>query len=457
MDLVIIKHYVKRLINFAKHPFRKPKTLVFEGYEIEFPNIRMNYSIDNINHSIEIHYLDYQQEHFDELTKDQWDILIGNAGMIAAPTLLNLDKIHHIHCEFLNFSPSTCQFYEDYLSGELGEYRLIYGINPKLRIRVSGNQSLPIKKLPPRTMKEKILVLNGGGKDSVVMSELISKMGIEQAWFTNQINAVRRNVINLSASQESYGLDLTISQNTPPIYTKEYLLPVGAFSAALGLVTAYIHNIPYITMGNEYSANDGNIVFNGFPINHQYNKSYEFEEKFCAHIKENISDQLHFFSFLRPLYEMRIVSIFANHKKYFDAFVSCNRYIKRGEWCKECEKCAFIYLALFPFVSREELIRIFGEDILLKPIIRKHILSMTQDKIKPWECVGVKEECQMALALMLKKDISLEFNEFPFRADFEKACEDIDLPSAEEKFLKSFNEPHGIPVKWLPQYQKYIQ
>jgi len=299
--------------------------------------------------------------------------------------------------------------------------------------------------------------LNGGGKDSVVMSELIAKMGFKQAWFTNAINSVRQNVINRSVSQESYHLNFSISQNAKPIYTKDCFVPMGAFSAALSLIPAYIHNFPFIAMGNEYSANDGNIEFNGFLINHQYNKSYEFEEKFCAHIKENISEQLHFFSFLRPLYELRIVKIFANYRKFFDVFVSCNRYISRGEWCNECEKCAFIYLSLFPFISRRDLIGIFGEDIILKPLIRKHILSMTQDKIKPWECVGVKEECAMALALMLEKEVALEFDEFPFRADLEKACEDINLHTAEEKFLESFNEPHGIPVEWLPKYMELIQ
>jgi len=63
----------------------------------------------------------------------------------------------------------------------------------------------------------------------------------------------------------------------------------------------------------------------------------------------------------------------------------------------------------------------------------------------------------MALALMLEKEVALEFDEFPFRADLEKACEDINLHTAEEKFLESFNEPHGIPVEWLPKYMELIQ
>ncbi len=448
---------MKRFINFAKNPFRTSKTLVYTGYEIDFPNIYMNYELKGTRHVIKLIYRDYKQEYFDKLSKDQWDVLIGNVGLMTSPSLLNLDKIHEIHCTFLNLSPSACRFFEDYLSGELAEYRFLNGIDPKLHIKVTGNQDIPLKKLDLQTMKEKVLVMNGGGKDSVVMSEMIAKLGLEQAWFTNAINDVRKNVIDHSVSQESYHLNFSVIENSRPIYTKDCFIPMGAMSAALSLITAYIHNIPYIAMGNEYSANEGNIEFNGFPINHQYNKSYEFEEKFRDHIKENISGQLHFFSFLRPLYEMRIVKIFADYKKYFNVFVSCNRYISRGEWCKECEKCAFIYLALFPFISREELISIFGEDMLLRPIIRKHIISMTQDKIKPWECVGVKEECKMALALMLEKDKSLEFSEFPFRADLEKACEDVNLPHAEELFLKSFNEPHGIPDEWLPRYLELIQ
>jgi len=384
MKLTILKHYVKRVLNFIKNPFRTSKILTFEDYDIKFPNIFMNYKLNGVRHTIELKYRDYQQEYFDKLTKDQWDVLIGNVGIMASPAFLNLDKINKIYCAFINLSPSACNFFEEYISGEFAEYRFLSGIDPKLHISISGNKDMPVKKLPIQTGERKILVMNGGGKDSVVMSELIAKMGFKQAWFTNAINSVRQNVINRSVSQESYHLNFSISQNAKPIYTKDCFVPMGAFSAALSLIPAYIHNFPFIAMGNEYSANDGNIEFNGFLINHQYNKSYEFEEKFCAHIKENISEQLHFFSFLRPLYELRIVKIFANYRKFFDVFVSCNRYISRGEWCNECEKCAFIYLSLFPFISRRDLIGIFGEDIILKPLNHGNALELRKNAQWPW-------------------------------------------------------------------------
>ncbi|WP_339865207.1 hypothetical protein [Paremcibacter congregatus] len=457
MNLTIPKHYAKRIINFSKNPFLRSKTLIFKTYEINFPSILMIYELNGVDHTIRLDWKDCKKESFDLLAKDQWDILVGNIGMIASAALLNLDKIKSIHCAFLNLSPSACHFFEDYISGEFAEYRFLNGINPKNHVEITGDDTLPLKKLPHRKMQNKVLVMNGGGKDSVVMSELIDKLGFEQAWFTNAINTVRKNVITRSVSQESYHLNFSVTQNCTPVYTKDCFVPMGAFSAALSLIPAYIHNIPYIAMGNEYSANEGNVVFNGFPINHQYNKSYEFEEKLCRHIKENITEEIHFFSFLRPLYELKIVKIFSSYKKYFTVFVSCNRYISRAEWCKECEKCAFIYLALFPFISREELTDIFGEDILLKPVIRKHILSITQDKIKPWECVGVKDECKMALALMLEKDKTLDFEEFPFRTDFEDACKDVCLSEANERFLNSFNEPHGIPAEWVTQYKELTQ
>jgi len=141
--------------------------------------------------------------------------------------------------------------------------------------------------------------------------------------------------------------------------------------------------------------------------------------------------------------------MFSNYENYYDAFLSCNRGMRKNIWCKQCEKCAFILLALSAFISDKKLNNIFGENLFLRSNIRKHILRLTTAKVKPWECVGVKEECKLALALCLDSRPSMEFLEWPYRKDLENACKDVNIKPMLKKYCKSFSEQHLLPQIFL--------
>jgi len=46
-------------------------------------------------------------------------------------------------------------------------------------------------------------------------------------------------------------------------------------------------------------------------INHQYSKSFEFENQMRVYCKKYLAENIEYFSFLRPLYELQIAKIFA--------------------------------------------------------------------------------------------------------------------------------------------------
>jgi len=77
---------------------------------------------------------------------------------------------------------------------------------------------------------------------------------------------------------------------------------------------------------------------------------------------------------------------------------------KQTRWCGNCPKCLFVYLTLYPFLFKKELMKIFGKDIFenrkLLPIMKT---LLGQGKPKPFECVGTKKESQLAFKLSLKK------------------------------------------------------
>jgi len=142
-------------------------------------------------------------------------------------------------------------------------------------------------------------------------------------------------------------------------------------------------------------------------INHQYSKTSEFETDFQSYLASNFGSVKRYYSFLRPLSELRIAEIFAkdSFNKYQGIFSSCNRaYTLNSDslfWCGECPKCAFIFLVLTPFVDRESLESIWGgKNLLLDEALvptYKELLGIDGDK--PLECVGDIKESRAAMRL----------------------------------------------------------
>lgn len=208
-------------------------------------------------------------------------------------------------------------------------------------------------------------------------------------------------------------------------------------------------------MSNEYSANEPNIHLGGIEINHQFGKSFDLESAYHDFVKRELSNRLEYFSLLRPLYELKIVEIFSHYPQYLGQFVSCNFGVSRNQWCMKCEKCAFILLALAAFCDDSALEKVFGQHALQQTQLRKHFLTLTTAKTKPWECVGVQKECKLALAMLLERRPTLQFANKPHRSDLVEACADIDIEQSKMEYLSSFNTPHLLPKQFIQQIKAH--
>lgn len=144
-------------------------------------------------------------------------------------------------------------------------------------------------------------------------------------------------------------------------------VPISGIIAFALVFGAYLYDYQYIVMSNEKSANEGNTVLDGIEINHQRSKSFSFESDFDHYIKAYISPDLHYFSLLRGMYELKIAELFSHYPQYFSTFSSCNNNFKIIEAnkttdqrrCGICPKCAFVYAILRPFLSDEATQKIF--------------------------------------------------------------------------------------------------
>ena len=239
------------------------------------------------------------------------------------------------------------------------------------------------------------LVPIGGGKDSIVSLNLLcnednypfiinpKEVHIECTKIASLNN---RNVI-FKRSLDKKLLELN----------KEGFLnghtPFSSLVSFASLIAAYLTNKKYIVLSNEGSSNEANVV--GTSINHQYSKSYEYEKDFNNYINTYFKVNIHYFSLLRPLSEIQIAKLFSKYKKYHQIFKSCNQGSKKNPWvwCNSCAKCLFVFVILSPFLTIDELINIFGENLYDKKELLDIFINLTGNgKHKPFECVGTYDE-----------------------------------------------------------------
>ena len=70
-----------------------------------------------------------------------------------------------------------------------------------------------------------------------------------------------------------------------------------------------------------------------------------------------------------------------------------------SNWCCDCPKCRFVFLALAPFVDRQRLIATFGRDMLDDPAQIDGFAELCGlQRHKPFECVGEIEESATVMA-----------------------------------------------------------
>ena len=178
--------------------------------------------------------------------------------------------------------------------------------------------------------------------------------------------------------------------------------PFSAYLAFLGSACLLLYGYSNVIVANERSSDEGNVVYRGKEINHQYSKSLRFEALFDEYLAKYLVGSARYFSFVRPLYELQIGKLFSNFPDFFEAFKSCNRN-RSDSWCGHCPKCVSVFLTMYPFLSHSALMQIFGADLFQReetiPILRE----LAGLEVKPFECVATTREIIAALSLALAK------------------------------------------------------
>lgn len=243
----------------------------------------------------------------------------------------------------------------------------------------------------------------GGGKDSVVSLELLRDW--QASTFSINRNETVQNVIDVFAGTEGDILTRrTLDPGLLELNAQGFLnghTPFSSIVAFSSYIAAYLNGKKYIALSNETSANETTVE--GSFVNHQYSKSYGFEQDFREYMDSVVTSEIYYFSFLRPLTELQITWLFSENKKYHKVFRSCNVGSKKNIWCCNCPKCLFVYIMLTPFLEEKALTAVFGKNLLEKEALEPDFLQLTGiEKNKPFECVGTRREVLAALKTFRK-------------------------------------------------------
>ncbi len=247
----------------------------------------------------------------------------------------------------------------------------------------------------------------GGGKDSCVTLELLKEFKDRSFCFTVNDQAARTQTAAVAGYPrekiiKTYRqIDRELLQKNKEGFLNGHT-PFSAIVAFLSFYCAHMTGAGNIILSNESSANEASVV--GTQINHQYSKSYAFEQDLNSYATKNFGGRTNYFSLLRPFNELQIARRFAMLKQFHPVFRSCNAGSKKNIWCCSCAKCLFVFIVLSPFMERQELLDIFGCDMLDKQEMSDDFEALAGfARVKPFECVGTVEEVRCALVMTIQK------------------------------------------------------
>jgi UDP-N-acetyl-alpha-D-muramoyl-L-alanyl-L-glutamate epimerase len=340
----------------------------------------------------------------DKLSPSAIDNLVFYTGMIEMVSYWKAACPKEVRIKPFRLTDGQVGFWKKIYYQGLGEFFYLNSISAEMddfmEIVCTGDRET--SKLEPLSTQG-CLVPVGGGKDSAVTMGLLNASGTD--WLPFSINPGRatKNVIRDAnkSMAETVEFQREIHPELLKLNAMGFLNGHTPFSALLGfylLLAAYLTGKKDIILSNESSANETTVP--GTKINHQYSKSFEFENDFRYYVSNYISDDLNYFSLLRPISEFQIASLFSKMTGFHKDFRSCNAGSKTGTWCGHCPKCLFTFIILSPFLSPESLVDIFGKNLLDDPSLEDILdqLSGYQD-IKPFDCIGTVEEVNLALSL----------------------------------------------------------
>lgn len=401
---------------------QKYDTFIFDNFEIKKENnllkVSFYYEIKNLRKFT--HKLTFPVTN-PNIDDEFLNNLVFNIGMLELVSYYKatLSKKIIVNCGYLTEEQKSF-FKKVYFYG-LGEFFYVNGIHPNFESFTTIETTKNKYKTTTIYEGKGNLIAIGGGKDSCVTLSLLDTN--ENGCFIINPKPVMLKCASIAGYNDNniYTVSRIIDKELLNLNEEGYLnghTPFSAMVAFVSYLTAYLNNKKQVVLSNESSANESNV--SGTKINHQYSKSYEFESDFQKYSKEYLGDIIKYFSLLRPLTEYQIGMLFKKYPKFHPVFKSCNPGSKQNPWiwCCSCAKCLFVFSLLSPHLYKEELVKIFGEDMFeKKDLLQTFKELLGKENVKPFDCVGTFDEINYAITKCIK---NLDSKPLPYLLEYYK-------------------------------------
>lgn len=425
----------------------KYDTFIYEGYDVEnletTTKITFNFKVLNLT---EFHpTLEFKKFEIDEFSKN----LIFHIGMIELISYWKATCSNNVIIRAGFLDEEQISFFKKLYFHGLGELFYTNGIEPNYDdfMNIKCEHPKTNIEIPKITTKGNLIPI-GGGKDSNVTLELMKHEFEDNHCFIINPKEVTLACAEVAGypQEKIVTVKRTIDKNLIDLNKQGFInghTPFSSLVAFISYLCAYIDRKKYILLSNESSANESNV--SGTKINHQYSKTYEFENDFNEYTKKYFNVDIKYFSLLRPLSEYQIGMLFSRYEKYHEIFKSCNVGSKQEpwKWCCNCPKCLFVYIILSPFLYKEKLINIFGEDLFENKELLKTFIELTGNgKTKPFECVGTYEEVKYAITRTISK-----LDKLPYLLNYYK--ENYELEDLNKSLETKYNDQNNLDDKFI--------
>lgn len=260
-----------------------------------------------------------------------------------------------------------------------------------------------------------VLALQSGGKDSLLVAELLNEHNINFVpWYiSSSSDRSHPNVIDHLDDGFNHQKASVIYRQIDHLHLQQTgglngHVPVTFIVESLALIQAILNNQNVILTSIGREGEEPHAIIGDLPVNHQWSKTWQAEQLMTEYIKRYLSPDLHLGSPIRHLSELRIADLFVQKcwQKYGYSFSSCNEanYKQNSQngtlkWCGHCAKCANSYLLFCPFIPPQFLQSLFGDkDLFLDQNLTQIFKGLlgVGGEMKPFECVGSVEELRSA-------------------------------------------------------------
>ena len=433
------KDYPKFYYNSYK--IMEEESLIKIEYEFEIPGLT------KFNPSIEILKKDFK---FKNINSNTVKNIVFNLGMVEAISYYKAVCSPEFVVRCGKLDEYQERWFKKLFYYGLGEFRYINKIELKedefIKFTSEGEK---IEAEPSKEEGNGIIIPIGGGKDSNVTLELLKQYKNDSLAFCIGSKKVCLECARIAGYENSQIIEVkrVIDKNLIDLNSKGYLnghTPFSAIVAFISYLCAYLIGKKYIALSNESSANESNVE--GEKINHQYSKTIEFENDFREFASKELQGKVEYFSLLRPISELQIAMLFSRIEQYHQVFKSCNvgSKVEPWKWCCNCPKCLFVFTILSPFLYKEKLVNIFGEDLFDKESLLKTFIELCgYGETKPFECVGTYSEIKYAITKTIEK-LEKAGENLPYLLKYYK--DNFELSNVE--MLNYYNDENNVPEEF---------